>query len=351
MRRIFAFGLLVIFAAALFGCGSGNAGEADQTAAAGTTESAVPLVGICMPEENVQRWVDEAAAMETALQALGYETEVCYAQSLPRQQRRQIETLLEKGVDCLIVAAVDSAMLTEVEAVAKAAFVPVIAYDRLLMDTDGVSGFVGFDYYEIGKLLGSFIEGEKQLKKATQDTAYTIELFMGAPEEHNGYLLYRGVMDVLQPYFESGVLVCASGRTAFEDCCVPEWSAERAQSMCADRIARYYTEKMPDILCTAADPLAQGCMQALEEAGCAMETWPLITGCGAEEYGQGNVKNGMQGITVAMDTKLLPPLAVELAKALLSGETPAFDHPEGFFNNAITVPAKIAAFSAIMNGE
>ena len=94
---------------------------------------------------------------------------------------------------------------------------PVIAYDRLLMDTDAVSYYATFDNKAVGTLMAQYVEENMNLATAeAEGRTYTVELFMGSPDDNNAYFVYDGIMEVIQPYLDNGVLVCKSGQIDFE---------------------------------------------------------------------------------------------------------------------------------------
>jgi putative multiple sugar transport system substrate-binding protein len=238
-----------------------------------------------------------------------------------------------------VVAAVDAFMLTDVLRKAKDAGIPVIAYDRLVMGSDAITCYVGFDHTSAGVQMGSYIVAKKNLETAAAEgRSHTIELFMGAPEDHNALTLYQGVMDVLQPYFDSGVLVSKTGRTAFEDVCTAGWSAEEAAADCQQYIVEHYTEALPDILCTASDSLAQGCaeaLDALEEV--PGETWSLITGQGAEPAAVKRILSGQQTMSAYMDRQALINNCLKAAKSAIT-LTPLQNGNASFYNGVKSFP-------------
>lgn len=335
MKRI-----LPLLLAMLLFCGCAAAPVAETTAATTQAAQTEPsqaepapkqVIGISLPDKKVQRWVDEAAVMEAVLSGLGYGVEILYAGGSAREQARQLQALVDKDVVCLIVAAVDSVELLSAEEAAKKKNIPIVAYDRMLMDTDSVSAFVGFDYQQMGRDMGNYIRVTQKLDEETEN-GYTMELFMGTPEDQNAYLLYQGLMEVLQSYLDSGALVCNSGRVAFEDCCIADWDADEAAGRCARYLSEDYLEKMPDILCTASDTMAAGCITVLAELEEPPEVLPLITGIG------GAPAEGQQ-FSVQLDTGVLAEPAAMLAHRLITGQELAVTHPEGLHNHAVAVPS------------
>ena len=95
-------------------------------------------VGVAMPTQSSERWIKDGGNMKEKLEAMGYEVDLQYAEDDVQMQVSQIENMIAADADCLVIAAVDSGALTTVEAQAKEKGIPIIAYDRLLMDTDEI---------------------------------------------------------------------------------------------------------------------------------------------------------------------------------------------------------------------
>lgn len=301
MKRLLVLLLALFMLGSSAACSRSPSDDTNKNVTTPTTEG--KTVGISVPNETDPRWQNDCAVLAEKLEALGCQVVPAYAADSPSLQAYQIAALIAQPVDCLVVAAVDSLALMEVLQQAKDAEIPVIAYDRLLMHTDAVSYFVGFDSNAAGIAIGQYIVAQKQLESAKAESrSYTVEFFMGSPDDNNAVLLYRGIMQVLQPYLDSGVLVCRSGRTAFEDVCIQGWSQEIAANNYKKYLTRFYTDRAPDICCAASDSIAQGCRTALEGAGYTPdEHWPLITGQNAQLLAIKGILSGHQSMTVYND--------------------------------------------------
>ena len=105
-------------------------------------------VGVSMPTKDLQRWNQDGANMEAELKAAGYEVDLQYASNDVQTQVSQIENMINSGCNVLVIAAIDGSSLGEPLDMAKAAGIPVIAYDRLIMNSDAVSYYATFDNYK-----------------------------------------------------------------------------------------------------------------------------------------------------------------------------------------------------------
>lgn len=363
---------VAMVASMLVGCGGGDAAPAAETAAPATEEAAPAAaaeeeapaadaadaavdeaaaatsgggkVGVAMPTQSSERWINDGANMKAQLEALGYEVDLQYAEDDVQMQVSQIENMIASGVNCLVIASIDSSALVNVEAQAKEAGIPIIAYDRLLMDTDAVSYYATFDNKGVGTAIGKYIEEHANLDPADPKT---IEFFMGSPDDNNALFLYNGLMEVLQPYLDNGALVCKSGRTSFEDTCILRWSQETAQQNCENYLTGFYADEDLDICATAFDGFAYGCKAALEGAGYTDANWPMITGQDAELMATKNIISGKQTMSIYKDTRLLAEKCVTMVQAVLEGAEPEINDTEQYNNGSIVVPSYLCTPVAV----
>lgn len=325
---------------------TGDSTAADTATQEVTTKTeAGGKVGVAMPTQSSERWINDGANMKAQLEALGYEVDLQYAEDDVQMQVSQIENMIASGVNCLVIASIDSSALVNVEAQAKDAGIPIIAYDRLLMDTDAVSYYATFDNKGVGTAIAKYVEDKLDLANASE--SYTIELFMGSPDDNNAVFLYNGVMEVLQPYFDNGTLVCKSGRTSFEDTCILRWSQETAQQNCENYLTGFYADEDLDICLTAFDGFAYGCKAALEGAGYTAENWPIITGQDAELMATKNIISGKQTMSIYKDTRLLAEKCVKMVQAVLEGAEPEINDTEQYNNGKIVVPSYLCTPVAV----
>ena len=361
MKKVFALLLALAMMLALVACNNNSTGGNNNTTDPGTNAGgtntgdsdaeqvgAGKTVGIAMPTQSSERWINDGANMKKELEALGYEVQLQYAEDDPQTQVSQIENFVGQQLDCIVIAAIDSGTLTGVEAQAKAAGIPIIAYDRLLMDTDAVSYYASFDNEGVGTAIGQYIKDKKDLEGARQrGESFTIEFFMGSPDDNNAVLLHKGVMGVLQEYLDDGTLVCKTGRTSFEETCILRWSQETAQQWCENYLAGFYADEDLDIACSAFDGFAYGIRSALETAGYTEANWPMITGQDAELMATKNIISGKQTMSIYKDTRLLAEKCVTMVNAVLTGSEPEINDTTTYDNHVLVVPSYLCTPIAV----
>ncbi len=315
MKKYLAFLMAALTVLLLAACG-----EEPETAPMETEAPAKYTVGICLPTTAAQ-WTAQAESL-SQLPDCKVLTE--YAAGDIQLQQMQMHTLISRPVDCLVVAAVDALALNQELQEAKKAGIPVVAYDRMLTGTDAVVACVAADAMEKGRMAGQYIVTKRQLD--TAEEALTIEFFMGSPEDHNALLFYEGVMEVLVPYLQSGKLTAKTGRVTFEDTCVYNASEDNAWDSCMNYLSEYYSEVAPDIICTASDDMAEGCIRALEsfsyEPG---EGWPLITGVGMTENAVSRIESRQLMLTFYTDSRQMTDTCGQVVQDILEGKAVSGD--------------------------
>src|SRR5690625_6009372 len=123
MKRISI--LFVVFFSLLFIAASGKKRENE-----GVSENGDKMVGLAMTTKSYERWVRDGENMKEEFEELGYEVDLQFAEDVVENQVSQIENMITKGVDILVIASIDGEALTEVLEQAENQDIPVIAYDR-----------------------------------------------------------------------------------------------------------------------------------------------------------------------------------------------------------------------------
>lgn len=338
IKRIFQIMLVALFSFVLVACGSSN-DSAESTESETVVEKKDFKIGISMPSKSLERWEKDGSFMVAKLKELGYETDIQYAQDGVSTQVSQIENQITTGVDVLVIAAIDGEALSDVIGKAKNEGIPVIAYDRLLMNSDGVDYYTTFDLLEVGRLQGQYIVDKLDLEN--EAGPFNIELFAGAPDDNNAHLFFEGAMSALQPYIDEEKLNILSGQVDFNQVATMDWNSAKAQERMDNILSANYTSQTIDAVLTQNDALAIGVVSSLESVGYGSEDrpMPIITGQDAEAASIKSIKNGGQTMTVFKDTEALAGVAVNMIEAILNGEEVEVNDTETYDNNVIVVPA------------
>jgi putative multiple sugar transport system substrate-binding protein len=231
--------------------------------------------------------------------------------------------MINSGCDVLVVAAIEASSLGEAMDMAAEANIPVIAYDRLIMNTDAVSYYVSFDNYTVGKLQGEFVEKQLDLPNAG-DKTYNIEFTAGDPADNNAGFFFNGAYDVLKKYIDAGTLVVQSGQTDFDEVATPQWATDKALNRMQNILASNYSDgktKLDVALCSN-DSTALGVTQAIESDYWGDVKDVIITGQDGDVANLANLVDGKQTMTVYKAVANEAVATLDLGIALLNGETP-----------------------------
>ncbi len=300
-------------------------------------EEADKKVGIFLPSaSDDSRWSSDAETMQHALEDAGYDAEVFFADESGETQVSQISDILEEEkTAALVIAPADAYGLSDVLEQASEKSIPVFSYDELIMDTDNVNYFVTFDTRKAGKMAAASIIKKLDLEKASEEKkTFTIEFLMGSPDDRAALFFFNGVMEKLQEYFDNGTLVCRSQKQSFDDTAVMRSSRSSAENNLSEILSQYYTDDAPDIICTGADGLALGAVDALEAAGytAGSEDWPMITGNGCEAEAVTAVIEGRMTDSLFLDNRLLAKDCASMVDTYLKGEKPEISDYEQYDN-------------------
>ena len=292
-------------------------------------------VGVSMPTKDLQRWNQDGDNMQKELEAAGYEVELQYASNDPSTQLNQIKTMIGNGADVLVIAAIEGDSLGEALDMAAEYEIPVIAYYRLLMNSDAVSYYATFDNYMVGTVQGTYVKDTLDLDNA--EGPFNLEITAGDPGDNNAGYFYQGAIDVLQPYIDEGKLVVPSGQIAFEEVATPQWKTETAQSRAENILSSNYTDKDVDVWLCSNDSTALGVENAL--AANYNGKYPIITGQDCDKENTKNMIAGKQSMSVFKDTRTLAKQVVKMIGQLLNGVDVDVNDTETYNNNVITVPS------------
>nr|MCR5829623.1 sugar-binding protein [Lachnospiraceae bacterium] len=295
-------------------------------------------VGVSMPTKDLQRWNQDGDNMVKQLKEKGYDVEIQYASNDVPTQVNQIETMISNGCKVLVIAAIEGDSLGTVLAQAKEKDVKVIAYDRLIMNTDAVTYYATFDNYMVGTKQGEYIEAQLGLKDGKGP--FNIELITGDPGDNNARFFFNGAMDVLNKYIDNGQLVVKSGQKDFDTVATAGWSTENAQNRFDAIIAANYSDAtVLDAVMASNDSTALGVANSLAANYDSSKKYPIITG---QDCDIANVKNmiaGKQAMSIFKDTRTLAQKTTEMVDAIMKGGEAPINDTKTYDNGKGVVPS------------
>lgn len=284
-----------------------------------SSSSGGKTVGIAMPTKSLERWNRDGEYLKAQFEEAGYKVELKYSDNDTNQQNNDIQGMIADKVDLLLIAAIDGNTLSQTLADAKDAGISVIAYDRLIMNTDAVSYYVSFDNYTVGKLQGEYVIDALDLKNS--DGPFNIEFTAGDPADNNAGYFFNGAYDALKEYIDAGKLKIPSGKTKFEQVATDSWSTDKALENMQNTLASYYTSTQLDVALCSNDSTALGVAQAISSDYSGKNT-PIVTGQDGDIANLKNIVDGKQSMTVYKNVNDEAAATLEVSKAILSGQTP-----------------------------
>ena len=293
-------------------------------------------IGVSMPTKDLQRWVQDGENMQAQLEEKGYTVDLQYAANDVQTQVSQIENMIANGDQLLVISAIEGDSLGTVLATAKESEIPVIAYDRLIMNTDAVSYYATFDNYLVGKTQGEYIVEALDLEN--QDGPFNLEMVTGDPGDNNVNFFFGGAMDVLQPYIDEGKLVVPSGQMTKDEVATAGWDTATAQSRFENILSSFYADGTNlDAVLASNDSTALGVVNAL--AANYTGEYPVITGQDCDIANVPHIVDGTQAMSVFKDTRTLAAQVVEMVDAILAGEEVPVNDTETYDNGTGIIPS------------
>ena len=343
IKKLLAMLLAATMTLSLAACGGGETSAPESTTPAETTPAETGsaeggnLVGVAMPTKDLQRWNQDGENMKAQLEAAGYTVDLQYAANDIPTQVSQIENMIANGCEVLVIASIDGEALGTVLDQAKAAGIPVISYDRLIMNSDAVSYYATFDNWDVGVKQGEYIVEALDLENA-DDKTYNIEFITGDPGDNNINFFFDGAMSVLQPYLDAGTLVCPSGQIEKQTVATANWATDAAQSRFENILASYYADGTQlDVVLASNDSTALGVANAL--ASSYTGAYPILTGQDCDIANVKNIVAGKQSMSVFKDTRDLAAKTVEMVDALMKGSEPPINDTETSDNGTGIIPS------------
>lgn len=302
-------------------------------------------VGISLPTKELARWNRDGDRMKTGLEAKGFEVDLEYASNDTGTQVRQIMDMIGSGCKVIVIAAIDplDSDLLNALSFAKEDGITVIAYDRLIYQTQNIDYYLTFDLYMIGVIQAQYIVEQLKLYAPPEGKVFNIEFTAGDRDDPASMLFYSGAYDVLEPYIAEGVVNIRSGQIGFSDVATDSWSTDRAQGRAESILGKYYLSDgaAVDAWLCSNDSTALGVENALE----AIYTgpYPVITGQDCDIANVKNIINGKQAMSVFKDTRSLADQAVTMVEDVLKGLPVPVNDEDTYDNGVKKVPSYLCS--------
>ncbi|GAC1474701.1 MAG: sugar ABC transporter substrate-binding protein [Candidatus Dormibacteraceae bacterium] len=276
-------------------------------ACGGTSTPSAPTgkkIALLLPEATTARYDSkDKPFFEAKLKSLCPDCTLIYsnAKQDATTQQTQAEAALTNGAAVLVLDPVDGAAAAAIVTKAKAKNVPVISYDRLILNTADLNYYLSFDNAAVGALQGNAL-----LAALSGKTNPTIVQINGDPADNNAKLFKQGAHSVLDGKVKYG-----------KEYDTPGWKPENAQTEMAGALTAL-SNKVDGVL-AANDGTAGGAIAAMKSAG--LKPLPPITGQDAELAAIQRIIAGEQTMTVYKAIKAEAEAAAELAYDLAFGKT------------------------------
>ncbi|MGC1813940.1 MAG: sugar ABC transporter substrate-binding protein [Solirubrobacterales bacterium] len=276
-----------------------------------------PKIALLLPESKTTRYeAHDHPEFESAMKAACSDCELIYsnANQDASQQQSQMEAALTDGADVVVLDPVDSTSAAAMVQLAKQQNVPVVSYDRLVLDSPDVNYYVSYDNVRVGEL-----QGETLSKKLAADgnSSGPIVRINGSPTDNNAKLFGQGAASA---FSQAGVQVAKEYDT-------PDWSPDQAQTEMDQAITALGKTGFKGVY-AMNDGTAGGAIAAMEAAGVDPTTVPT-TGQDAQLDAVQRILAGTQYMTVYKATKPETKAAAQIAVALAQGNQPPASFGEG----------------------
>lgn len=295
----------------------------DEGAAAGAPGTRPVQIGLSLDTLKEARWARDRDAFVARAGELGAQVTVLSANSDDNRQMQDVESLITSQVDVLVVVPHDGKAMAKAVTIAHAAGIPVIAYDRLIVDSE-LDLYITFDNRRVGALQAEFLL--EQL--AGKPKPWKIVRIYGSKTDNNAFMFKEGQDSALERAIADG-----SVEVVHEDW-ADDWRPENAKRIMNAALTKQ--GKAIDAVLASNDGTAGGAIQALREEGLSGGQ-VLVTGQDAELVACQRIVTGEQSMTIYKPVHLLAARGAEVAVNMAKGK-PVIAR-DTVNNGAIDVPA------------
>lgn len=276
------------------------------TSTAAMADAKNPKIGFSIDDLRVERWTRDRDFFIAAAEKQGAKVFVQSADASEQRQISQIENLISRGVDVLVIVPFNATVLNNTVKEAKKAGIKVLSYDRLILNAD-IDAYISFDNEKVGEM-----QAEVVSKLQPKGNYY---LLGGSPTDNNAKMLREGQMKVLKPLIDKGDIKVVGQQW------VKDWSATEALSIVENALTA--NNNKIDAIVASNDGTAGGAIQALAAQKLAGKV--PVSGQDADLAAVKRVIAGTQAMTVYKPLKTIAAEAAKLAVQLARNEKPAYN--------------------------
>ena len=311
MRRALTRIIAALMAISFLLCTGCNTPEKKEVTP--TTKSDNLLIGLSFDSFVIERWTRDRDVFVSTANNLGADVNVQSAGGDVEKQISHIKYFIEIGVDAIVIITADAVALADVLKEAKNKGIPIICYDRLVMNANA-DLYISFNNETVGR------EMAKAVCSKVPDGGTIVEI-MGPESDNNVPQVMAG--------FDS---VCAEHNmniTLKYNC--ENWKPELAYEFIN---ANFDEVSQADAIMCGNDALAGEVIHALAERGYAGKIY--VTGQDADLEACQRIVEGTQLVTVYKPVENLAHLAAEYAVQLANGQSPK--DTDTFFDGTQDIP-------------
>jgi len=304
-------------------------------------------VGIVLPTKDEPRWVQDEQRFKDALKGTKYTTEILFSQGSSAKEKENVETLINKGIDILIICPHDGDAAAAAVEAAKKEKITVISYDRLITNTDAVDYYVTFDSIAVGAAQA------KYLVDNANGSGVPLYLYAGAASDNNAFLFFEGAWNVLQPKIADGTFKIANSSEAIAlqgkavlsreemskiiSQVTTNWDANDAKNKAQTHLTAAAADMKGNVVILAPNDGTARSIADVFATDSAVSSY-VVTGQDAEKASIQYIIDGKQSMTVFKDVRTIVKDAMGMAVSVLDGKTP--ETTGSYKNGKIDVKAK-----------
>ena len=281
-------------------------------------------IGFSMATLKEERWQRDREAFSARCVELGVECEITVANNSAEKQLSDVEQLLTKGIDVLVIAPHDAKQAARIVETAGSAGVPVISYDRLILSAD-ISLYVSHRIEVVGELIARYA--------VDRVPRGNYVLVFGGNTDNNAKIIHDVQKRLLSPFVESGEI------RIVDEQFINDWSPDLAMTFAENALTKSGGDVQAFVV--SNDGMAGGVIAALKKRGLAGKV--LVTGQDAQLSALRNIAEGLQSMTVYKPIRPIAHAAVDSALRLARGEAVEGASPFSFMigDRQVSVPAKL----------